>query len=662
MIRKIAILLAAMATLPVMAQLPSPAPQAKVDTPVTADAAISVRPAISRALLDKEDLEAWLDGFLPYALNRARIAGAVVVVVRSDGVVLEKGYGFSDVEARKPVSPDRTLFRPGSVSKLFTWTAVMQQVEAGRIDLDADVNTYLDFKIPPFAGKPLTMRDIMTHTPGFEESMRHLMSSDPKSVRTLGDVLKSSLPERVYAPGSTPAYSNYATALAGYVVERTSGMPFDDYVEKRLFAPLSMDHSSFRQPLPQNLQPLMSKGYASSTAAPKPFEFVPFAPAGSLAASGSDIGRFMMAHLNNGGALLTPATARQMHDYRAPGLGPLNTMALGFYEQQVNGHRAIGHGGDTQWFHSYLWLFPDADIGLFISLNSAGEGGGTGAIRNALFHGFADRYLPATGNTATAELDEKTTREHARLLAGKYVSSRGSFTNFLSLLGLLGQTEIVVDADGKIALPALDGLSAGPRDWVEISPFVWQDRNSGERLAAQVEDGRVVRVSVDAASPFTVLMPVPGGTDTTWLTPALLLALFLTFLAAVFWPVRALVRRHYKSDFALAGKSRLAWRLSRGFAWLVLLTVAGWLALIVTIDSDVGSIGGPTDWLIHLLRLLSPLAAIGLLASAVWHLFNTFRDKRRWTMKFGAVLLVAAGATFVWVVLQYNLYGFGLVY
>src|SRR3546814_1924690 len=88
------------------------------------------------------------------------------------------------------------------------------------------------------------------------------------------------------------------------------------------------------------------------------------------------------------------------------------------------------------------------------------------------------------------------------MLAGHYVSSRGSFTNFISLFGLLGQAEIVVNADGKIAMPALDGLSAGARDWVEVEPFVWYDTGTGERLAAEVKDGRIVRISIDAASPF----------------------------------------------------------------------------------------------------------------------------------------------------------------
>ena len=655
-LRKLMIGLGVLAAVPLAAQGPvqqiaaKPAEQAPAVPP----------PPAGAAKLDAADVEAWLDGFMPYALARGEVAGAVVVVVRGGGTVLQKGYGFADVASRKPVDPATTLFRPGSVSKLFTWTAVMQLVEAGKLDLDKDVNTYLDFKIPPFEGKPVTLRNIMTHTAGFEESIRYLISSDPKAVMPLKDYTREALPARVFAPGSTPAYSNYATALAGYIVQRTSGESFDDYIDRHIFAPLGMKYASFRQPLPAALAPFMSSGYRVMTDKAKPFEIVVPAPAGSLSASGGDMGKFMMAHLNNGGVLLKPETAKLMHDYKAPGVGPLNSMALGFYEQWVNGHRAIAHGGDTEWFHSYLWLFPDSDIGLFVSMNSPGKEGAAGAIRSALFHQFADRYLP--GTPKPGQVDEKTARDHAAMLAGHYVSSRGSFTNFMSLFGLLGQAQIVVGTDGKIAMPALDGLSAGPRDWVEVEPFVWRDTGTGERLAAEVKDGRVVRVSLDAASPFMVFWPAPAGENVAWLNPALIAALLLVLLAALAWPVRALVRRNYGATFALEGQARRAWRLSRLFAWLVIAAVAGWAMFIVTFSGDIGSVGGPLDWLIILLRVLTPIASLGLLATSAWHLWLCIKDKRRWTMKLGAVLLLLSALVLVWVTLHFHLYGFGMVY
>ena len=205
-----------------------------------------IRPALgdSAPALTKPDVDAWLDGFLPYALDSGDVAGAVVAVVKDGAVLTEKGYGYADVAAKLPVDPRATLFRPGSTSKLFTWTAVMQQVELGKIDLDRDVNEYLDFKIRPYQGQPVTMRQIMTHTAGFEEALEGLLV-DAAAVPPLDQVVKHWVPRRIFAPGTTPAYSNYATTLAGYIVQRVSGEPFDDYIDRHIFQPLGMAHSTF---------------------------------------------------------------------------------------------------------------------------------------------------------------------------------------------------------------------------------------------------------------------------------------------------------------------------------------------------------------------------------------------------------------------------------
>ena len=150
-------------------------------------------------------------------LHTGDIAGAVVAVVKDGQIVTERGYGYSDVENAKPVDPKLTLFRPGSVSKLFTWTAVMQLVEQGKIDLDADINKYLDFQIPPRDGKPITMRNLMQHTAGFEEQVKDIISEDPNGPG-FEELVKRWTPTRVFDAGTTPAYSNYGASLAGYIV------------------------------------------------------------------------------------------------------------------------------------------------------------------------------------------------------------------------------------------------------------------------------------------------------------------------------------------------------------------------------------------------------------------------------------------------------------
>ena len=188
--------------------------------------------------LDRPDLEAWLDGMVPYALKAGDIAGAVVVVVKDGSVLLQKGYGYEDVEKQVPVDPARTLFRPGSVSKLFTWTSIMQLVEAGKLDLDADVNKYLkDFQVASTYPQPVTLRNIMTHTSGFEDGgVGYLFAEKAEDLLPLGEWVAKHEPARVrppttdWADGTHASYSNWATALAGHIVEIISGQSFDDYV------------------------------------------------------------------------------------------------------------------------------------------------------------------------------------------------------------------------------------------------------------------------------------------------------------------------------------------------------------------------------------------------------------------------------------------------
>ena len=206
------------------------------------------------------DVEAFLDGLVPLQLKQADIAGATISVVKDGKLLFAKGYGYADVANKKPVSAQETLFRPGSISKLFTWTAIMQLYEQGKLDLDRDINEYLDYKIPDAFGKPITLKNVMTHTPGFEEQVKDLITQN-SGAPNLGQYLKTHIPARIYPPGTVPAYSNYATAVAGYIVERVSGRPFDEYVAENIFKPLNMTHSTFTQPLPSNLAPLMSNGY-----------------------------------------------------------------------------------------------------------------------------------------------------------------------------------------------------------------------------------------------------------------------------------------------------------------------------------------------------------------------------------------------------------------
>ena len=620
-------------------------------------------PAPGAPQLTAEDANAWLDGYMPYALKTGDIAGAVVVIVKDGKILTERGYGYSDVAKKLPVNPALTLFRPGSVSKLFTWTAVMQQVEKGKIDLDADINRYLDFRIPPRDGKPVTMRNLLTHTGGFEDRAKYIISSDTAGFPRFDAILRKSVPNRIFAPGTTPAYSNYGASLAGYIVQRVSGEPFDDYIDHHILEPLDMKHSSFRQPLPPALVPLMSNGYKVASGKAVPFEFVGPAPAGSLSSTGEDMGHFMIAHLQDGEyqgrRILEAATAQTMHNSPLTMLPPLNRMELGFFETNINGREVIGHLGDTQSFHTSLHLFLKEGVGFYASFNSPGKAGAVGGLRGAVFEDFADRYFP--GGERDGRIDVKTSTEHARAMAGRWDASRRSESSFLSIASLIGQLKISVGPDGSLVVP-LPGLNGVPRKWVEIAPYVWRDNGSHMRLAAKVDGGKVTRFSFDMVSPFTVYERPPWYKNAGWLVPLLLASLAALLATALLWPVRAIVRRNYRASLALDPGALRAYRLSRIAAIAILAALTGWALGITTMLGDLGNLTDKLDPLLWFLEIFAAIAFVGGALLMLLNLREVWRGGRRWPAKVWAVVLVLSSVTVLYIGVAFKLLAFGVSY
>lgn len=429
--------------------------------------------------LTAADVEAFLEGIVPLQLERDDIAGATVAIVKDGKLLFAKGYGYADVAAKKPVSAEETLFRPGSVSKLFTWTAIMQLHEQGKLDLDRDVNEYLDFKIPDALGKPITLKHILTHTPGFEEQLKDFFAAE-KANPDLGEYCKNHIPRRIYAPGTVPAYSNYGTTLAGYIVQRVSGRPFVEYIDENILKPLKMTRSTFAQPLPAELAPLMSNGYVLASDEARPFESISLFPAGSLSSPAGDLARFMLAHLQggqlDGAQILKPETAQLMHSRLFALDGAANAMAYGFYEESRNGRRMIGHAGDTIQFHSDMHLIPDIGVGFFVSYNSAGRG--QISPRSILWEAFLDRYFP---DTSPEMPTLPSAKDDAAAVAGTYMISRRAEGSFLHSLALLGEATVAPNDDGTISVAALTDANGKPKRWREVASMIFRDVNGPDQ-------------------------------------------------------------------------------------------------------------------------------------------------------------------------------------
>ena len=609
-------------------------------------------PAPSAPAMTAEDVAAFLDGVVPLQLKRENIAGAVVLVVKDGRILYSKGYGYSDVKTRTLMSADANLVRVGSVSKLFTWTAVMQLVQQHQIDLDQDVNTYLDFKIPATYPKPITMRNLMTHTAGFEEVIQDLIGDDPKQIIPLGTYVKEHLPKRVFPPGVTPAYSNYGASLAGYIVQRVSGMPFDEYIEKRIFNPLQMQHATFRQPLPQNLTPMMSHGYDLASEPAKPFEIVIPAPAGAVSVTAENMSHFMLAQLQggeyNGERILSENTIKLMHSRQFAPNPAVNGMCLGFYQEKRNGQSIIGHAGDTDYFHTDLHLMLDTGVGFFVSYNSRG----TGEIspRSALWDQFLDRYYPYSIPVAHPPAHSI---EDAKLVAGQYIASRGAFTTVLSFLQLAGQLTVSATPNGDVITDSFKTLAGQPEHWQEIAPLVYRVEGGQDLLAFNHDPQGRLRASIDF--PFEVFDRASFFEGKSFNLFLIGFTVVVGLLALLAWPVAAWTRRHYKRSLVLTARQRTAYIVVHLIGLLDVLFFAGWLVILTELEKNPGFAGESMDRYLRLLQLIGWVGTLGTLA--VIYAVYLLRDaeNRWWLARVGYGAIVLACISFSWLAYHWHL-------
>jgi len=505
------------------------------------------------------------------------IAGATVAVVDGDST-FAKGYGYSDIEAGQSVDAEETLFRIGSVSKLFTWTAAMQAVERGDLDVDTDVNEYLsDIEVPDTYPEPVTLGHLATHTAGLEDRARGTFVTGPDALEPLETVLREEQPARVRPPGRLPAYSNYGAALAAHLAAEAGDETFESLVEQSIFGPLDMQQSTFVQPVPEGLQTELSKGYVPVGDGFRvgEFEYVGLPPTGSMSATATDVAKFVRAHLQGGatadGRILEPESVYAMHRRRFGGDDRVNGMCFGFYELSRNDVRIVGHGGDTELFHSLLVLLPDHDVGLFVSYNSPG---GLHARREFL-DAFVDQYYPSDDRTPTVP-DRRP--ERAPELTGTYRSIRMPYTTSEKLVGATDTVSVSVDDRGRLVTTS---TVSGTQRWVEREPLYFEEVGGSDALAFGETDGDVTHLFFDSRPPTAY------SRIATWEEPlvhgAVLAVSTLVFLSALLgWPAVAAWRR-YRGRTGPVSPSPARWsRWVAGTAagsYVVFVVTFGWLLI-----------------------------------------------------------------------------------
>lgn len=591
------------------------------------------------------ELEAFLDGVMKIQLEEHHSVGAVVTVVKDGEIFFAKGYGYADYEARKKVDPERTLFRIGSVTKLFVWTSVMQLVEEGVLDLDTDINEYLSgFQIPDTFEEPITLKHVMTHSAGFEDYVVGLFGTTEKDRRPIAELLAEQVPARVRPPGEVSSYSNHATAMAALIVEEASGMPWKDFVRERILDPLGMEYFSFDQPLPDDLAEHMSKGYTygGGEFKEKDFEFVPLYPVGAASGSGTAMAKFMMAHLQLGqygeGRILQEETARLMQSdlfTMAPGM---NAALHGFYEMSANGQRIIGHGGNTFWFHTNLALFPEHDLGVFVSFNSEDGGAATGDFIDA----FVDRYFPVE---EVVPVPPEDFGDRGDRFTGAFRANRFSHTS-LAKLGALGSVKVRLTEENT--LKTLNG------EWIEVAPLTFQEKFGDRTLHFREGEGGEITHMFLGGVPIMAFERIPFSDNPTLHYVLAFFAGVMMLGTALALPLGWVARKWYgvKTEDLIRLPSRARFSL-----WMAAKLFLIFLMGMVIVLSNPNIITEEITLGLRIVLLL-PLGAAVFTTGSIWFAIRAFQlDQGRRISRFAYSAAVLSFCTFLWQLHVWNLLG-----
>jgi len=460
-----------------------------------------------QASIDLVRLEPFVDGVVSSYMRKDKLPGVTLSIVKDGEVVLLKGYGIAGVDPKRAVDPETTLFRIASISKTFVWTSLMQLKEQGLLSLDDPVNQYLPVELQiPDEGfdEPVRIWHLMTHTPGFEETtMAYMATENDSQLRPLHQSLERYRPHRVRPAGDFSTYSNYGAALAGYIVARLSGNDFETYVEENIYAPLGMTHATFREPHGENAPPGLPSPMPESVLAEvatgfdwsggtwqaQDFEFISkTGPDGAMSASAASMARYMIAHLQNGeldGArILEEKTAEQMHTTLFSSADGVNGFSHGFMQYKApGGYTGFGHGGALLYFMSNMVMFPELDLGIFISTNSGAGRDFVVSFPKLLVSQFFKRENPTPEPAADFV-------KRGQKYAGTYFNTRRSYTLLDKILSFGSVTQVSITDDGYL-LTVANGQS---QRWVEAGEHLFREVGGDRTIGFREDDSGKVGI------------------------------------------------------------------------------------------------------------------------------------------------------------------------
>jgi CubicO group peptidase (beta-lactamase class C family) len=614
---------------------------------------------------DPAEIEVFMDDFFARKMQEYHFAGAAVSVVKDGKLFFAKGYGFADIEKGIPVDPEQTIFHVGSVGKVFTWTAVMQLVEQGKLDLDADINTYLDFHIPDTYPQPITLKHLITHTAGFEDRWLGSVVSDASELIPAREWLVSRMSARVHPPGEYAGYSNYNAMLAGYIVARVSGQLYDQYIQKYIFDPLGMVHSTTQTPIPSSLSANLSVGYNYINGAFQAFpDYIAqpaLLPSGGHYTSVTDMARFMIAHLQGGFygdaaaevRILEESTARQMQSTLYTPDSRLLGTAYGIFDWSDNGQRTLGHTGFFPPMNSVLLLLPDQDLGIFVAIN-----GGAGDLTTQHYgfqRAFFDHYYPAS--TAASLQPPSDFADRAGRFVGSYRFSSTPSTTAIKIMMLMGLYTVEISDPGDGAL--LFDYSGVKLRFVEVEPLYFHQVDGPFSIVFRQDDrGRITSMFTDLIPEFAMVKL--DWYETTGFHMALLMGCILVFLSMI--PAAAIQlirnRRQSSSRKPASRGAYLTYWIVLGISILNLLFLVSfyefmfgtfsWSFLSELLDVSL------TLKIVMVLGVLSAVLTVGALVYTVLAWKNSY-----WGIvaRTYYTLVTIAAVAFVWFLNYWNLLG-----
>ncbi|HSK92817.1 MAG TPA: serine hydrolase domain-containing protein [Candidatus Angelobacter sp.] len=601
-------------------------------------------------------LEAFIDELMADHVDRFALAGVTVSVVRDGEVLVAKGYGHADMAADVAVDAEMTPFPIGSVAKLFTWTAVMQLVEAGELDLDGEVNDYLTgFQIPDTFDEPIRVWHLLSHTAGFEDRpVAGAFARDAAKVPDLETALERTMPSRDREPGRYTAYSNYGSALAGHLVAEVSGMSWEAYLETNIFEPLGMSRSSTRQPVPGALADHVTNVHEAGADGPVEsfFEYSMLPPAGSMVTTSPDMSRFMLAHLQggqlDGARMLDESTTERMHSQLFTHDPRLGGNAHGFWEHTEHGQRIISHAGDLNTSHALLAMAPDHDIGFFVAYNSAGGPEARDAFSRAFWgHVFGPEPVAAERSPESFGATDR--------YAGSYANNRIASTTLTKLLAALSVMTVSAPEDGILVTEVAGFLE--PQRWMQVGDHQFAQADGPARMILGMDGGRPTHIafggsSLTAYSPLTAFLPA-AWIDSPMLHAGILVASLLLLVSGlVLWPVIALVQRGRRGEDPQG---------LRGARWWAAATAGAYLLFVVLL---VAVLADFTIVEYEMAPLLVATLAVGVVAGllTVGLVVFTIRAwaERSWRMatRIHFTLVAFAAVALAWQLNHWNLLGF----